>query len=72
MGTIFRLMAGWFFVLLGYDMWSSTMSPYWAGHDAWNLFGAGFFWFALALSTYDTVSEARDLWRAVRAGVTTS
>ena len=71
MGTVFRLLVGFFFVSLGYDMWSSTMSPYWAGHDAWNLFGAGFFWFALALWSYDLLSELRDLWRAVRARVTT-
>lgn len=67
MGTVLRLMAGWFFVMLGYSMWSSTMSPYWAGHDAWNLFGAGFFWFAVAVSAWDMAGTARDVWRAARA-----
>ena len=67
MGNIVRLLAGFFFVSLGYDAWSSTMSPHWAGHDAWNLFGAGFFWSMLALWTYDIVMTARELWASLRA-----
>jgi hypothetical protein len=34
--------------MLGLSMWQSTLSPYWAGSDAWSLIGAGVFWFALA------------------------
>jgi hypothetical protein len=67
MRTIARLVVGWFFVLVAYGMWENTMSPYWAGADAWNLFAAGFFWLVVALSAYDMLGTVRDFWVAQRA-----
>jgi hypothetical protein len=72
MGTIFRLFVSWCFVMIGHGMWASTMSPHWAGPDAWNLFSAGFFWSAAAILAWDVIGTARDWWVAAKGRWLTS